>query len=98
MSAALPAGAPLLEADALATAYPGARVPALASVTFAAPAGGSIAVLGPTAAGSRRSSACSAASWRRPMGRCTCPRKVWRSCRRPTARVSTSPSAPSTSS
>ena len=44
-------GAPLLEADALATAYPGARVPALASVTFSAPAGRSIAVLGPNGGG-----------------------------------------------
>ena len=40
-----------LVADALAATYPGARAPALASVTFAAPPGRTIAVLGPNGGG-----------------------------------------------
>lgn len=41
----------LAEADALAATYPGARVPALASVTFRVHAGERVAVLGPNGGG-----------------------------------------------
>lgn len=44
-------GALLAQADALAAIYPGAQVPALASVTFAAHGGEQIAVLGPNGGG-----------------------------------------------
>ena len=43
--------ATLVEADALAATYPGARVPALASVTFRVSAGQRVAVLGPNGGG-----------------------------------------------
>lgn len=41
----------LLQADALAATYPGARVPALASVTFSVRSGERVAVLGPNGGG-----------------------------------------------
>ena len=44
-------GAPLAELDDVAAVYPGATVPAIASVTFTAAAGERIAVLGPNGGG-----------------------------------------------
>lgn len=41
----------LVRADALAATYPGARIPALASVTFSAAGGQRVAVLGPNGGG-----------------------------------------------
>ena len=88
----------MLEADALAAAYPGARVPALASVTFGVPAGSSVAVLGPNGGGKSTLFRLLSGELPPTYGTLRAARRAAsRSSRRPSARASTSPSARSTS-